>query len=108
MKLEHLIDDAMQTRFAALYPVSAGGITLTLENLAKLSPEPDEVESLVEKLMAPHCELLGISRTDDKLLPAKDYSLEGLNIKGNITLDRIVDAIRNFQQVATVQSTVRA
>ena len=98
MKLEHLIDDAMQTRFAALYPVSAGGITLTLENLAKLSPEPDEVESLVEKLMAPHCELLGISRTDDKLLPAKDYSLEGLNIKGNIPLDRIVDAIRNFQQ----------
>ena len=99
MKLEHLISDAMQDKFASLYPVSAGGITLTLQNLTKLSPQPNEVESLVEKLMAPHCELLGIStKKDDKLLPAKDYSLEGLNIKGNLSLDRIVDAIRTFQQ----------
>ena len=98
MKLEHLISDAMQDRFATTYPVSAGGITLTLQNLVKLSPRPDEVESLVKKLMAPHCELLNISQADDKLLPAKDYSLEGLNIKGSLSLDRIVDAIRNFQQ----------
>lgn len=99
MKLEHLIGDAMMDKFASLYPVSAGGITLTLQNLTKLSPQPNEVESLVEKLMAPHCELLGIStKKDDKLLPAKDYSLEGLNIKGNLSLDRIVDAIRTFQQ----------
>ena len=98
MKLEHLISDAMQERFAATYPVSAGGITLTLQNLAKLSPRQDEVESLVKKLMAPHCELLNISQTEDKLLPAKDYSLEGLNIKGSLPLDRIVEAIRIFQQ----------
>ena len=98
MNLEHLVDDAMQNKFASIYPVSAGGITLTLQNLVKLSPRPDEVESLVKKLMAPHCELLNISQADDKLLPAQDYSLEGLNIKGNLSLDRIVDAIRNFQQ----------
>ena len=98
MKLEHMVDDAMQNKFASIYPVSAGGITLTLQNLAKLSPRPGEVESLVKKLMAPHCELLNISQADDKILPAKDYSLEGLNIKGSLSLDRIVDAIRNFQQ----------
>ena len=98
MKLGHLVDDAMQSKFAALYPVSAGGITLTLENLVKLSPKPSEVESLVEKLMAPHCELLGIPKVDDKLLPARDYSLEGLNIKGSLSLDRIVEAIRNYQE----------
>ncbi len=98
MKMGHLINDAMQNKFASLYPVSAGGITLTLQNLAKVSPRPDEVESLVEKLMAPHCELLDIPRNDAKQLPAKDYSLAGLNIKGNLSLDRIVDAIRNFQQ----------
>lgn len=98
MKLEHLVDDAMQNKFASIYPVSAGGITLTLQNLVKLSPRPDEVESLVKKLMAPHCELLNISQADDRLLPAQDYSLEGLNIKGSLSLDRIVDAIRNFQQ----------
>ena len=100
MKMESLITETMQDKFASLYPVSAGGITLTMQNLAKLSPQPNEVESLVEKLMAPHCELLGIPVTqkDDKLLPAKDYSLDGLNIKGNLSLDRIVDAIRTFQQ----------
>ena len=100
MKLEHLVNDDMQKKFSAIYPVSAGGITLTLQNLAKLSPHPDEVESTVEKLIAPHCELLGIavSKNDDKLLPAKDYSLDGLNIKGNLSLDRIVEAIRNFQE----------
>ena len=98
MKLEHLVSDDMMDRFAATYPVSAGGITLTLQNLVKLSPRPDEVESLVKKLMAPHCELLHIPQNVDKLLPAQDYSLEGLNIKGSLPLDRIVDAIRNFQQ----------
>ena len=97
LKLGHLVDEAMQNKFAALYPVSAGGISLTLQNLERISPKPDEVESLVEKLMAPHCELLDIPRTDDKLLPARDYSLEGLNIKGGIPLDRIVDAIRAYQ-----------
>ena len=98
MKLGHLVTDAMQNRFAAAYPVSAGGITMTLQNLVKLSPRPDEVESLVAKLMEPHCELLEIPRSSEKLLPAKDYSLEGLNIKGGLSLDRIVDAIRSFRQ----------
>ena len=97
LNLGHLIDEAMQNKFAAIYPVSAGGITLTLQNLESISPEPAEVESLVEKLMAPHCELLNISRIDDKLLPTRDYSLEGLNIKGGIAPGQIVDAIRNYQ-----------
>jgi SpoVK/Ycf46/Vps4 family AAA+-type ATPase len=98
MKLKSLISDAMMHQFARLYPVSAGGITLTLENLVKLSPRKEEVESLVDTLMSQHCELLGIPRHNNELLPAGDYSLEGLNIKGGIPLDRVVDAIRRFQQ----------
>ena len=98
MHLGHLVSEAMMSTFASIYPVSAGGITLTLQNLVKLSPKPEEVESLVKKLMAPHCELLKIDQANDKLLPAKDYSLEGLNIKGSLSLERIVEAIRNFQQ----------
>ena len=97
LKLGHLIDEDMRNKFAALYPVSAGDIALTLQNLELISPQPDEVESLVEKLMAPHCELLDIPRIDDKLLPAGDYSLEGLNIKGGVSPARIVDAIRTYQ-----------
>ena len=97
MKLGHLVDDAMQSKFASLYPVSAGGITLALQNIELISPAPDEVEPLVEQLMTTHCELLDIPQTDEKLLPAGDYSLDGLNIKGNLPLERVVEAIRNFQ-----------
>lgn len=98
MKLKKIVSDEMMQKFAVLYPVSAGGITMTLQNLAKLSPRKEEVEELVRTLMTQHCELLGIPQHEDKLLPAGDYSLEGLNIKGGIPLDRVVDAIRNFQQ----------
>ncbi len=98
MHLKHLISSAMMLKFATIYPVSAGGITMTLRNLAKLAPRKEEVEPLVEKLMKQHCELLGIQRKEDKMLPSRDYSIKGLNIKGKIPLDRMVDAIRNFQR----------
>ena len=84
-------------RFSTLYPVSAGGIAQTLDNLAELRPRKQEVPQLIEKLMRPHCELMGIRLADDSLLPAKDYSIEGLNIRGNISLKRIVNAVRKFQ-----------
>lgn len=96
MNLEPLIPDELQTKLASLYPVSAGGITLVLQNLSKMTPEPEEVEGLIEKLMRPHCELLGISTQKNKMLPAKDYSLSGLNIKGKIPLENIVGAVRNY------------
>lgn len=97
MKLNELFDDDMLNTFSDQYAVSAGGITLTLQNMAKLAPAKSEVKELVEKLLTPHCELLGISSSVSKLAPAKDYSLDGLNIKGDIPLERIVTAIRNFQ-----------
>ena len=96
MNLEPLIPDELQTKLASLYPVSAGGITLVLQNLSKMTPGPEEVEGLIEKLMRPHCELLGISTQKNKMLPAKDYSLSGLNIKGKIPLENIVGAVRNY------------
>lgn len=96
MNLEPLIPDELQTKLASLYPVSAGGITLVLQNLSKMTPGPEEVEGFIEKLMRPHCELLGISTQKNKMLPAKDYSLSGLNIKGKIPLENIVGAVRNY------------
>ena len=98
MKLEKLVSDDMMRKFSDRYPVSAGGITLTLQNLSKLAPAPEEVETLVETLMKPHCELLGL-RDDgsDAMRPAEDYSLEGLNIRGPLPLERIVEAVRRFR-----------
>ena len=97
MQLESLVSESMQTKFASVYPVSAGGITMVLQNVAKLNPKNEEVESLVDRLMKPHCELLGLSAQHNKTLPAKDYSLEGVNIKGKIPLPQIVEAIRNYR-----------
>ncbi len=98
MKLSRLFSERQLTAFSARYAVSAGGITQTIKNLAELKPSGKDVESLVEKLMTPHCELMEISTMDETLKPAHDYSLEGLNIKGSVPLDRIVEAVRNFQK----------
>ena len=98
LKLGRLVSAKQQEEFSALYPVSAGGIAQTLENLDRMKPRKAEVPQLVAQLMKPHCELLGVKLADDKLLPSKDYSLEGLNIQGEVKLERIVEAIRAFQR----------
>ena len=100
MELTKLVSDDMMRKFADRYPVSAGGITLTLQNVAKLAPAPTEVEKLVETLMKPHCELLGISNATDAMRPAADYSLDGLNIKSGLPLERLIEAVRRFQMGA--------
>ncbi len=97
MAMSALIDDDMVEFFANHYQVNAGIITKVLGNVKKLAPEKSGVKTLVEKLMAQHCELLNIKIADDKLLPAKDYSLDGLNIKGNMELAKIITACRIFQ-----------
>ena len=100
LKLSRLVSEPMMRKFADRYPVSAGGITLALQNLAKLAPAPGEVETLVETLMKPHCQLLGVADSCDTMRPAADYALDGLNIKGPLSLDRIVEAVRRFRMDA--------
>ena len=107
MEMQSLIDDRMAEMFACRYNVNAGIITKVLGNVKKLASSSAEVNDLVEKLMAQHCELLNITVADDKLLPAKDYSLDGLNIKGDIELDKIVAAVRKFQSEPAVNSPDR-
>ena len=97
MQMESLVDENTVAFFAERYNVNAGIITKVLSNVKKLSPQQSEVKSAVEKLMAQHCELLNITVSDDKLLPAKDYSLDGLNITGDLELEKIVSAVRKYQ-----------
>ena len=97
MQMESLVDENTAAFFAERYNVNAGIITKVLGNVKKLSPEQSEVRNTVEKLMAQHCELLNIQVEDNKLLPAKDYSLDGLNIKGDLELEKIVSAVRKYQ-----------
>ncbi|MBR4171584.1 MAG: AAA family ATPase, partial [Kiritimatiellae bacterium] len=55
------------------------------------------VSSLIETFMKSHCELMQRSVQNGSISPSADYSLDGLSIKGDVGLDRILGAIRRFQ-----------
>ena len=93
--LERLIGTTKIEEFAAKYETSAGGISTVLENVKRMRPKSGQVEETVAKLMKPHCQLMGIAESG-KFLPAKGYSLDGLNIKGQVGLERIVKAAGNY------------
>ena len=93
--LEELIPEEKVEEYAAKYETSAGGISTVLANVKHMVPEPDKVDELVATLMKPHCKLMGL-KNGNGFLPAKDYSLDGLNIKGKVKLDSLVKAARNY------------
>ena len=93
--LEALIPEAKMDEFALKYETSAGGISTVLANVKRMAPEAEKVDELVATLMKPHCRLMGV-KSENGFLPAKDYSLEGLSIKGKVPLDRLVNAARNY------------
>ncbi len=93
--LEELVPEEKVEEYATKYETSAGGISTVLANVKHMAPEPDKVDELVATLMKPHCKLMGL-KNGNGFLPAKDYSLDGLNIKGKVKLDRLVKAARNY------------
>ena len=93
--LEGLIPDAKIEEYAARYETSAGGISTVLDNVKRMNPEQDKADELIATLMKPHCRLMGV-KAENRFLPAKDYSLDGLNIKGKVSLERVVKAVRNY------------
>ena len=95
LKLQSLIPESKIVEYAGKYATNAGGISLVLENVKRLNPETEKVDELVSALMKPHCALLNI-KDSNRFLPAKGYSLEGLNIKGKVGLDKIVRSVRNY------------
>lgn len=97
--LAERFSDTLLEQCATRYPVSAGGITLVLENLRKMDVPEADFEKMLRRLMKQHCELMNIQMEEDnKIAPSKDYSLDGLNIKGDVPLEMIVGAVRKFQQ----------
>ncbi len=93
--LEALVPEEKIDEYSTKYETSAGGISIVLENVKRMAPAPEGVDELVATLMKPHCRLMGVKESNG-FLPAKDYSLEGLNIKGKVSLERIVKAARNY------------
>lgn len=81
------------------YKVNAGGISLAVKNAAALvaADSTKSFEACVYTFLKAHCALLGIRKAgEERLEPARDYSLEGLNIKSGIRPERIIQVCRNF------------
>ena len=93
--LETLVPVQLSDEFAAKYETDAGGISGVLSNVKKMAKSAEEVDALVDTLMEPYCKLMGLKH-ESGFLPARDYSLDGLSIKGSVKLDKIVKAARNF------------
>lgn len=104
-ELGGLIPEEKIAEYSAKYETSAGGISTVLSNVKRMAPAADKVDELVATLMKPHCRLMGV-KDSNRFLPAKDYSLEGLNIKGKVKLEKVVKAARNYLDTAFGETSV--
>ena len=72
-------------------------IALALKNLKRLKVKAKDVEKELTALLEQHCELLDVKVEKPNSLISTNYSLDGLNIKGDSSLGNIVKAVRNFK-----------
>ena len=84
--------------FASRYQVSAGIVTQVLKNIKGINSTAETSKEDVEMLMRSHCELLRMQEEHGRYMPVSNYSLDGLNIRGDMKLESIVEAVRNFQR----------
>ncbi len=87
------LSDQAIAQLAKKYPVSAGGIELALRNQSAVSG--DDMMERIDKILLPHCRLMGRECRNDVDI-SSDYSLDGLNIRGETSLDDIIEAVRFF------------
>lgn len=102
-RLQEVLDDSTVDRLARRFPVSAGGVDVALRNYARLrgdgfAAQPGAATEMLERLLAPHCELMGIAPDDAATQMAGGYSLAGLKVRGPASPDRILQAVRHFRQ----------
>ena len=95
------------SRMAGRYAVSAGGIDLALRNLSSMlmagAAQQTDTEATLKMLLDAHVNLLGGPGAARQQASA-GYSLDGLNIKGNVTLSRIERAVSRFLEARNHKS----
>lgn len=79
------------------YPVNTGIVARAFENAARAGGTRAECRRMIEALLDRQCELSG---HDDNSVEtpcvSKDYSLDGLNIKSKVPLEKVLCAARRF------------
>lgn len=82
---------------AVKYELNPGVISNVLYNLKTLNPCKDKIEQTLYNLIKNHLQLVDEFQVDDSRKPNNNkYSIQGLNIKSQFTLDKIVPAINKF------------
>ena len=86
-------------RFASRYEAGPGGIELALRNvgamLKAVQTAPADAERVIDRILTTHCRLLN-ARADIRPGVRPDYTLDGLNIRGDVTPQQIESAVRRF------------
>ena len=101
---EGKLDEFFIKRISSRYPVNPGGISIAVKNAAILAQKNPEIdfENEVMTFLKAHCSLLGIAESPEEMLePARDYSLDGLNIRSGIKLPRLIEVCKNFLKSAS-------
>ena len=96
---EGKLSESFLKRVSTRYPVNPGGISVAVKNAASVCKEQPgkNFEHEVMTFLKAHCSLLGIAESpEDKLEPARDYSLDGLDIRSGIKLPRLIEVCKNF------------
>ena len=77
------------------YDVSAGGINIALKNSPKIvKAEKICMYEAIKNILQPHQKLMMSSKKTK--VTSKNYSLDGLSIKGNLNLNQVIDVCRRF------------
>ena len=91
--------------FAKKYEINAGGIDVALKNYKRMikSGKPGENQKaraeIIETILKPHISLMtGNKRKRDLSEPVPFYSLEGLNIKGEMPISESLDILKHFSE----------
>ena len=93
--LKGLITKHELKTMAKEFEVNPGGIDVALRNLKRLPKENINIESL-KRLLSKHLELMNPGGRHCEKTPVKEYSLKGLNIKGDQTIDDAFEILTEF------------
>ena len=105
-----LISKAAACRLASKYDVEPGGVDLAVRNLSEAVSASEksmgEAEGLtiIEAVMERHCELLGLVVGAWGSSTTEEYSLENLNVHGDISPERVAAAVEEFMNSPSLTS----
>ena len=94
--LTDLLNDGAIKSLAKEFEVNPGGIDVVLRNLKRLPADKRNVDS-IKKLLTRHLELMNPATKQQKnLTPVREYSLKGLNIKGEHSIEDALEILTEF------------